>query len=50
MEAALQAARSLFPGPIVAQMSFSEDRPSVDGLPPALIADFLRDRGAAWWG
>src|SRR2546428_3982463 len=46
MEAALQAARSLFPGPIVAQMSFSEDRPSVDGLPPALIADFLRDRGA----
>ncbi len=46
MEAALQAARSLFPGPIVAQMSFSEDRPSIDGLPPALIADFLRDRGA----
>src|SRR3989441_2636705 len=46
MEAALQAARSLFPGPIVAQMSFSEDRPLVDGLPPSLIADFLRDRGA----
>src|SRR5207249_446577 len=46
MEAALQAARSLFPGPIVAQMSFSEDRPLVDGLPPALIADVLRDRGA----
>src|SRR5206468_1969052 len=25
---------------------FSEDRPLVDGLPPALIADFLRERGA----
>jgi len=46
MEAALVAARAIFPGPIVAQMSFSEDRPSIDGLPPALIADFLRDRGA----
>src|SRR5262245_54777860 len=46
MEAALVAARAIFPGPIVAQMSFSEDRPAIDGLPPALIADFLRDRGA----
>ena len=46
MEAALKAARSLYAGPIVAQMSFSEERPSIDGLPPALIADFLRDRGA----
>src|SRR5438093_7157585 len=46
MEAALKAARALYAGPIVAQMSFSEDRPSIDGLPPALIADFLRDRGA----
>ncbi len=46
MESALRAARSLYPGPIVAQMSFSEDRPAIDGLSPALIADFLRDRGA----
>jgi methionine synthase / methylenetetrahydrofolate reductase (NADH) len=46
MEAALVTARALFRGPIVAQMSFSEDRPSIDGLPPALVADFLRERGA----
>src|SRR3989442_10010884 len=46
MEAALRAARSLYPGPIVAQMSFSEDRPTIHGLSPAMIADFLRDRGA----
>ena len=46
IEAALQAARALYQGPIVAQMSFSEDRPAIDGLSPALIADFLNDRGA----
>src|SRR5882762_6920965 len=46
MEAALTAARALYSGPIVAQMSFSEERPSIDGLPPSLVADFLRDRGA----
>ena len=40
------AARALYAGPIVAQMSFSEDRPAIDGLSPALIADFLNDRGA----
>ncbi|MFQ5878232.1 MAG: bifunctional homocysteine S-methyltransferase/methylenetetrahydrofolate reductase [Acidobacteriota bacterium] len=46
MEAALRAARSLYPGPIVAQMSFSEERRAIDGLPPGMIAEFLRDRGA----
>jgi methionine synthase / methylenetetrahydrofolate reductase (NADH) len=46
MEAALAAARALFRGPIVAQMSFSEERPAIDGFPPSLIAEFLRDRGA----
>jgi methionine synthase / methylenetetrahydrofolate reductase (NADH) len=46
MEAALAAARELFDGPIVAQVSFSEERPAIDGLGPALIARFLRDRGA----
>src|SRR5438093_531239 len=46
MESALRAARALYPGPIVAQMSFSEDRPAIDGLSPGMIADFLGDRGA----
>ncbi|HEU4401546.1 MAG TPA: bifunctional homocysteine S-methyltransferase/methylenetetrahydrofolate reductase [Candidatus Polarisedimenticolia bacterium] len=46
IEAALKAARALYDGPIVAQMTFSEDRPAIDGLPPSLIAEFLRDRGA----
>src|SRR2546425_12576902 len=46
IEAALLAARSLYAGPIVAQMSFSEERPAIDGLPPGLVAEFLRARGA----
>ncbi len=46
VEAALLAARSLYAGPIVVQMSFSEERPAIDGLPPGLVAEFLRDRGA----
>ena len=46
LEAALAAARDLFDGPIVAQASFSEERPAIDGLGPALVARFLRDRGA----
>jgi len=46
MEAALKAARALYEGPIVAQMSFSEERPSIDGLSPALVSEFLGDRGA----
>ncbi|MGH9798582.1 MAG: homocysteine S-methyltransferase family protein, partial [Candidatus Polarisedimenticolia bacterium] len=35
IEAALAAARALFDGPIVAQMSFSEERQAIDGFPPA---------------
>jgi methionine synthase I (cobalamin-dependent)/5,10-methylenetetrahydrofolate reductase len=46
IEVALAAARALFQGPIVAQVTFSEERPDVDGLSPALVADFLRERGA----
>jgi homocysteine S-methyltransferase len=46
IEAALRAVRALYQGPVVAQMSFSEERQAIDGFPPALIADFLRDRGA----
>jgi homocysteine S-methyltransferase len=46
IEAALKAVRALYDGPVVAQMSFSEERQTIDGFPPALIADFLRDRGA----
>ncbi len=46
MEAALAAARALYDGPIVAQMSFSEERRLIDGLPPALVVDFLKNRGA----
>jgi len=46
IEAALKAVRALYHGPVVAQMSFSEERQAIDGFPPALIADFLRERGA----
>lgn len=46
IEAALKAARGSFSGPIIAQMSFSEERKEIEGLPPALVVDFLRDRGA----
>jgi homocysteine S-methyltransferase len=46
IEAALRAARGLFRGPIVAQMSFSEERREIEGLPPGMVVDFLRDRGA----
>jgi methionine synthase / methylenetetrahydrofolate reductase (NADH) len=46
MEAALKAARALFAGPIVAQMSFSEERQAIEGLAPALMAARLRDWGA----
>ena len=46
IEAALAAARSLYSGPIVAQVSFSEERTTIDGLSPALVVQFLRDRGA----
>ncbi len=46
MEVALKAARSIDAGPIVAQMSFSEERPEIDGMAPAAVAEHLRDWGA----
>ena len=46
IEAALKAARSVYKGPIIAQMSFSEERPAIDGLSPGLVVEFLRDLGA----
>src|SRR6058998_2228155 len=46
MEAALTGARALFDGPIVAQMSFSEERQAIEGLVPARMAERLRDWGA----
>jgi homocysteine S-methyltransferase len=46
IEQALAAARSAFAGPIVAQMAFSEDRRSIDGLTPAGVAERLRRWGA----
>jgi methionine synthase I (cobalamin-dependent)/5,10-methylenetetrahydrofolate reductase len=46
IEQALQAARSLFAGPIVAQVAFSEERRLVDGLPPLEVGRRLRAAGA----
>ena len=46
IEAALRAARALFKGPLVAQVSLSEERPELDGLAPGGIAERLRDWGA----
>ncbi|HYV19097.1 MAG TPA: bifunctional homocysteine S-methyltransferase/methylenetetrahydrofolate reductase [Verrucomicrobiae bacterium] len=46
IEQALVAARSVHPGPIVAQVAFSEERALVDGLPPLQVANRLRDAGA----
>ncbi|HEV8202281.1 MAG TPA: bifunctional homocysteine S-methyltransferase/methylenetetrahydrofolate reductase, partial [Candidatus Polarisedimenticolia bacterium] len=46
IEQALVAARSVHPGPIVAQVAFSEERALVDGLPPLQVARRLRDAGA----
>src|SRR6185436_17940311 len=46
IEQALRAARSLFAGPIVAQVAFSEERRLVDGLPPLEVARRLREAGA----
>lgn len=43
---ALQAARSLFAGPVVAQLAFSEDRREIDGAPPLEAARRLLDWGA----
>jgi homocysteine S-methyltransferase len=46
IEQALLAARAVHPGPIVAQVAFSEERGLVDGLPPLEVARRLRDAGA----
>jgi homocysteine S-methyltransferase len=44
--AALQAARSVYGGAVVAQMAFSEERRAIDGLAPADVARRLLDLGA----
>jgi homocysteine S-methyltransferase len=46
IEVALTAARSIYDGPIVAQVSFSDERREIDGLPPAKIAERLGEWGA----
>jgi methionine synthase I (cobalamin-dependent)/5,10-methylenetetrahydrofolate reductase len=46
IEQALAAARSVYNGPIVAQMAFSEERIEIDGEPPERVAEKLRDWGA----
>jgi homocysteine S-methyltransferase len=46
IETALTAARAVYSGPIVAQVSFSEERREIDGLSPAVIASRLADWGA----
>ena len=47
VEQALAVARAAFDGPIVAQMSLSEEHPDIDGLSPAQVAERLRDWGAS---
>ncbi len=46
IEAALRAGRALYRGPIVAQVSFGEEHPSIDGVTPARMVERLRDGGA----
>src|SRR5882724_2351756 len=46
VKAAIDAARGLYPGALVVQVSFSEERPTIDGLTPAALAVRLRDWGA----
>jgi homocysteine S-methyltransferase len=46
IETALGAARAVYDGPVVAQVSFSEERREIDGLPPAKIAERLASWGA----
>lgn len=46
IETALTAARAIYDGPIVAQVSFSEERREIDGLPPVTIAERLGEWGA----
>jgi methionine synthase I (cobalamin-dependent)/5,10-methylenetetrahydrofolate reductase len=47
MRAALEVAKALFPGPIVAQMSFEEDGHLRDGSSPIAVAGLLGSWGAA---
>ncbi len=46
VKAAIDAARALYRGALVVQVSFSEERPTIDGLPPGALAERLRDWGA----
>jgi homocysteine S-methyltransferase len=46
IETALRAGRALYRGPIVAQVSFGEEHPSIDGMTPGRMAERLRDWGA----
>src|SRR5260221_2757110 len=46
VKAAIDAARGLYRGALVVQVSFSEERPTIDGLTPAALAIRLRDWGA----
>ena len=46
MRAALEAARRLYTGPIVAQMSFEADGHLRDGTEPLRVAELLREWGA----
>lgn len=46
MKIALDVARRLYAGPIVAQMSFGEDGRLRDGTLPSEVAAFLKDSGA----
>jgi homocysteine S-methyltransferase len=43
---ALQAARAVYRGAVVAQMAFGEERRAIDGLSPGDVARRLRDLGA----
>jgi len=46
MEQALAAARAVYPGPVVAQLAFSEERREIEGAPPVDAARRLRGWGA----
>ena len=46
MELALDEAKTLFAGPVVAQMSFEGDGSLRDGTPPETVAALLAERGA----
>jgi homocysteine S-methyltransferase len=46
IEAALRAARALYRGPVVAQITCSEEAPAIDGVPPGTMAERLKEWGA----